>query len=214
MTRLLWSHLILNSPNTYLQMCSHHTFRETRFLNTLGELRGDVLEIGFGEGDSLHRYTSAASLSAVEVKGSRLKQAAAMLQKKGLNHISLVQAEAENLPFKNHSFDAVSCSFVICSVQSQRMALQEIHRVLKPGGRFIAIEHTLSERPFIRGLQNLLTRPLAPISGNCHLNSEPLKVITACPLEIVRTDYYPYFLEPRLYIEARRRRAGFGLKDN
>lgn len=59
----------------------------------------------------------------------------------------LVQAPAESLPFPDSSFDCVTCTMVLCTVPEPADALAEVARVLKPGGRFLFLEHVRSEDP-------------------------------------------------------------------
>lgn len=183
-------------------MAKERVFRKNHFLDTLGSLDGEVLEIGFGEGDTFIHYPESTRLQALEKSTKHLQKAGRMLEVMRRKNITLHEGVAEKLPFADARFDAVCFSFLLCSVRSQQDAVAEIYRVLKPGGKLVAIEHTLSERPFVRGVQKILTPPLAPISGNCHLDSEPLNAILTKPFRIVRTESMPYFLEPRLYISA------------
>ncbi len=183
-------------------MNKHKVFRKNHFLAALGSLDGEVLEIGFGDADTFTHYPESTSVNALEKDPKHLRKAGRMLEVMRRKNITLHEGKAEKLPFEDARFDAVCFSLLLCSVSSQKDAVAEIYRVLKPGGKLIAIEHTLSERPLIRSAQKILTPPLAPISGNCHLDSEPLKAILTKPFRIVRTESMPWFLEPRLYISA------------
>jgi ubiquinone/menaquinone biosynthesis C-methylase UbiE len=59
--------------------------------------------------------------------------------------VELREGTAETLPAGDSSADVVICTLVLCSVVDQRQALSEVLRVLKPGGRFLFIEHVAAE---------------------------------------------------------------------
>lgn len=171
-------------------------------------LSGEVLEIGFGDGETFACYADSARVQAVEKDEKAVNRAARLLEVLRKTNISLHHGSAETLPFEDNRFDAVCISFLLCSVDDQTRAVAEIYRVLKPGGKLLAIEHTLSNRVMIRSAQRILTPPLAPLSGNCHLDSEPLKAILSRPFQIIRTESMPFFLEPRLFVEAKKGAGG------
>lgn len=55
--------------------------------------------------------------------------------------LTLVKGGAESLPIADSSFDAVVSTLVLCSVADPAQVLREVHRVLRPGGRYCFIEH-------------------------------------------------------------------------
>lgn len=60
----------------------------------------------------------------------------------GRSNISFLFADAKNLPFGDQSFDAVTVGFGMRNIPDTILALREIRRVLKPGGRFLCLELT------------------------------------------------------------------------
>jgi SAM-dependent methyltransferase len=124
-----------------------------------GPLRGDVLEIGPGAGVNLPFLDGAVRWIAVEPNRffhGRLRAQAAAHKRQP--DIRLGSAQA--LPVPDHSVDAVVCSLVLCSVDDPAAALREVRRVLRPGGRFVFIEHVAAPRgTWLRRCQRLL-RPL------------------------------------------------------
>jgi ubiquinone/menaquinone biosynthesis C-methylase UbiE len=80
---------------------------------------------------------------------------------------------AETLAYPNNSFDAIVSTLVLCSVTSPSQTLHEIHRVLRPGGKFYVIEHVLAkDRPHLIKWQKLFQPLWVTISGNCHLTRD------------------------------------------
>jgi ubiquinone/menaquinone biosynthesis C-methylase UbiE len=71
-----------------------------------------------------------------------------------LANVHLVQGDAARLPFAGECFDAVTCSHAFYELQgdAQRAALAETHRVLKPAGEFLMMEHDVPANPVARTL--------------------------------------------------------------
>jgi SAM-dependent methyltransferase len=106
----------------------------------LGDLRGDILEIGPGGGVNLPYYPPGIRWSGIEPNvymHRYLRQRARRLDVS----IDLRMGIAEEVGFEDGSFDAVVTTLVLCSVSDLARSLQEILRVLRPGGRFVFIEH-------------------------------------------------------------------------
>ena len=59
----------------------------------------------------------------------------------------VLRAPAEDLPFEDDTFDVVVSTLVLCGVDDQPRAVREIRRVLRPGGRFLFLEHLRSSDP-------------------------------------------------------------------
>ncbi len=77
---------------------------------------------------------------------------------------------AERMPFESATFDTAVSTWSLCSIEGLQSALSEIARVLKPRGRFLFMEHGLSDRPVAARLQHLLN-PVQNIVGcGCNLN--------------------------------------------
>lgn len=136
------------------------------FYPVLSKLNGKILEIGFGDGESLAYYSSECEIFALEKSHKKIQA-----QNDGLTeykNVKFFKGDAERLPFEDNFFDAIVVSFVLCSVNSLDMAMREIERVLKPGGKFIFLEHIKSENKVIGMLQDILAKPYSWISKNCH----------------------------------------------
>ena len=77
---------------------------------------------------------------------------------------------AEELPFEDERFDCVVSTWTLCSVRDAWRAVAEISRVLKQGGRFLYLEHGLSEEPGVQRWQRRLTPLQKRIAGGCRLD--------------------------------------------
>jgi SAM-dependent methyltransferase len=107
--------------------------------------QGRVLELGIGAGANLRFYDPAkvSAVFAVEPSEALRKRARVAEGPPGLP-ITILNGQAEALPFDGGEFDTVVCTFTLCSVASPEIALSEARRVLKRGGRLLFCEHGLS----------------------------------------------------------------------
>ena len=124
----------------------------------LAPATGRVLEIGFGTGANLSHYPeSIRQLEIVEPDAALNARAERRLAKTS-REVIVHALSAEQLPFDAGSFDTVVSTFTLCSIPDVASALREIHRVLKPGGQFLFLEHSLSPEEGIARWQHRLTR--------------------------------------------------------
>ncbi|KUH31910.1 ubiquinone biosynthesis protein [Thermococcus celericrescens] len=122
---------------------------------------GRVLEIGVGTGFMLPYYPEDIELHTIDAVPEMLEVAKKKAKELGLN-ASFYVMDAERLEFPDESFDTVLSTFVFCTVPNPENAMKEIHRVLKPGGRAIFLEHTKSD---CRLLNWLFLKPLDVLLG-------------------------------------------------
>ena len=99
---------------------------------------GPVLDIGCGTGDYVV-YLAGCGLDVTGLDASEnmLAVAGQKLQKHNLDSTRLIQAQAQKLPFKDHSFKTVICSLALEFTGQPEKVVQEIYRVLQPSGQFV-----------------------------------------------------------------------------
>lgn len=157
-------------------------FFEARRRQLIPRAEGVVLEVGGGTGANLPFYQSATSLTFTDPDPAMLWIAATKPRPATLA-VDFVSAKAEALPFPNAHFDTVVTTLVLCSVQDPALALAEIRRVLRPGGRLVALEHV---RP--GGLLGYLADALTPLqqrlAAGCCLNRQTRQSIQAAGFSI------------------------------
>ena len=143
----------------------------------LAEVSGKVLEIGFGTGLNLLYYPqNIQKLTTIDANYGMNKLAQKRIQVSKIRVDSRI-LNGENLPMPDNSFDSVVSTWTLCSIARVDQALEEIYRVLKPGGKFFFIEHGLSNEPKVQVWQNRLT-PLQKIVGDgCHLNRNIKQIV-------------------------------------
>jgi ubiquinone/menaquinone biosynthesis C-methylase UbiE len=152
----------------------------------LGDLEGDVLEIGAGTGASLPHYERAARVVALEPDPSMAKRlpekvAAARVP------VEFVAGTAEDVPYPDESFDAVVSTFMLCSVADPPAVLAEAHRVLRHDGKLVLLEHVRGEGRTARW-QERLTPLHRRIAGNCHLNRDTRAFVAGARFDTTRVE--------------------------
>jgi SAM-dependent methyltransferase len=131
-------------------------------------LSGDVLDVGAGTG-AMFPYLAErpVSVTAIEPDAEMRERA----HDRAGPDVELVDARAETLPFPADSFDAVTAVFVFCTIPDVEAALEELARVLRPGGEFRFLEHVRGQ-----GGVGLAHDVLAPgwhaAAGGCNLDRE------------------------------------------
>ena len=115
-----------------------------------------VLDLCTGTGTLLihlqEKVGASGYVVGVDFSGGMLEKA--RQKTKDISHIILVQADASALPFRNNTFDVVTCSHAFYELKGevQDRALQEIVRVLRPGGAFLMMEHDVPAKRLVRVL--------------------------------------------------------------
>ena len=92
---------------------------------------------------------------------------------------AVVRAPAEQLPFGAGGFDTVVIMLALCTVGDQAAALGEVHRVLRPGGRLLFMEHVRSDDAATARRQDRMFRINHFVGYGCHCNRRTLDAITA-----------------------------------
>jgi phosphatidylethanolamine/phosphatidyl-N-methylethanolamine N-methyltransferase len=141
---------------------------------------GRILEVGAGTGLNFVHYPPDAHGVATEFSREMLKIASTKTKPA---RVQLLQNRAEDLPFKNHSFDAAFATLVFCSVEHPTHAFAELRRVVRPGGTVVLLEHVRPNGilgPFF-DLLNVFTVRLF----DDHVNRRTASTVAAAGLEVV-----------------------------
>jgi ubiquinone/menaquinone biosynthesis C-methylase UbiE len=136
----------------------------------LASASGEILEVGFGTGLNLELYPEhVRHLTAIDPGEGMARIARRRMERSDID-VDLRVQTAEELPFEDGKFDCVVSTWTLCSIRDASRAVAEISRVLKPGGRFLYVEHGLSEEPRVQRWQRRLTPFQKRIAGGCRLD--------------------------------------------
>jgi phosphatidylethanolamine/phosphatidyl-N-methylethanolamine N-methyltransferase len=115
---------------------------------------GHILEVGVGTGISLPDYGRGNRLVGVDISEPMLRKAQARVAERGLAHVDgLALMDAENLAFRDASFDVVVAQFVITAVPHPEATLDDLARVVKPGGEIVLVNHIGAEAGLRRAFE-------------------------------------------------------------
>ncbi len=153
------------------------------------QAEGRVLEIGIGSGLNLSFYDPAKVSVIVGVDPSAAMQALAQQRAAQISiPVEMIALELGQIQAADASFDSIVCTFTLCTIPDAMAALQEMRRVLKPGGKLLFSEHGLApDLPVVRW-QHRLTPLWKPLAGGCHLNRDIPALIEAGGFSIGQLD--------------------------
>lgn len=160
----------------------------------LSRASGATLELGAGTGHNLEHYPATVDrLVLTEPDPHMAKRLRAQVAESGRSGVEVVDAGAESLPFADDEFDTVIATLVFCTIPDPRAALDEIARVLKPGGRMLFMEHVRAESPRRARWQDRLNPVQNRLFGGCNLNRPTTDALRSSPLEVeeLRPDAMP-----------------------
>ena len=145
----------------------YDAFVGSRKRKLLSGLTGTLVEIGSGTGPNLRYLPLDLRVVAVEPNPFMYKHFFREAEARD-GHVTLIRGDTETLPFSDGSVDAVLSSLVLCSVAGLDLALEEILRILKPGGRFIFMEHVgAPQGSRLRRIQRLVSPLWRAIGDGC-----------------------------------------------
>jgi ubiquinone/menaquinone biosynthesis C-methylase UbiE len=137
----------------------------------LKQVSGTVLEIGAGTGVNLDYYPDSANpIYLLEPDAAMQAKLQHKISTNNNARVKILSSNAESIPLPSASCDFVVSTLVLCSVNNPEAVLAEIHRVLKPDGKFIFIEHVAAQNNPERLKWQKRLEPLWKIIAcNCHL---------------------------------------------
>jgi ubiquinone/menaquinone biosynthesis C-methylase UbiE len=165
----------------------------------LAHAHGDVLEIGFGTGLNLPHYPKQVrKITTVDPNVGMNRLAQKRIELSGIEVDQRI-LRSERLPFEVGTFDCLVSTFTLCSIEEVNQALAEIHRVLKPSGRFLFLEHGLSPEPGVQKWQRRLNCLEMCLGDGCRLDRNIKELVVAQPFAKVEIDEFYMEKVPRTH---------------
>jgi len=173
----------------------------------LADVGGEVLEIGFGTGLNLPHYPQhVRRITTVDPNPGMNTLALNRITGGGIAVDGRVLS-GEASPFEVGSFDCVVSTWTLCSIPDAGRALGEIYRVLRPGGRFVFLEHGLSEDSKVQRWQRRLN-PIQRILGDgCRLDLDVHALVGSRPYADLQVERFEMERVPRTHGTMYRGRA-------
>ena len=153
-----------------------------------------MLEVGVGTGINAALYPSDCAVTGIDFSSSMLEKAHDRIARKGVRNVRLLQMDAQNMKFADDSFDIVYAPYVISVVPDPVAVTREMHRVCRPGGKIIILNHFRSKSR----LGSWLERIIAPFTLYLGFKSD-----LDLPAFLVQADLKPVSIEkvniPRIW---------------
>ena len=161
------------------------------------QAEGRVLEMGIGTGLNLSFYDAAKVKSVTGVDPAAAMHTRARHRARHLPiPVETVALELGEIQAERHSFDTIVCTFTMCTIADLPSAFAEMRRVLKPGGRFLFIEHGRAPDASVANWQDRINPWWKPLAGGCNLNRDIPRLIAEGGFAIQSLDQH-YLKGPR-----------------
>jgi phosphatidylethanolamine/phosphatidyl-N-methylethanolamine N-methyltransferase len=129
-----------------------------RAIKRMGIKSGDaILEVGVGTGSNLSLYPRDGQVVGIDFSGSMLEKARERAARDRMSHVRLLQMDAADLKFDDHSFDIVYAPYLISVVPDPVKVAHEMRRVCRPGGRIVFLNHFLSPNPVLSRVERMIS---------------------------------------------------------
>ncbi|HEX6759228.1 MAG TPA: class I SAM-dependent methyltransferase [Propionibacteriaceae bacterium] len=147
---------------------------------------GQVLEIAIGTGRNLPFYPRGIQLTGIDFSPAMLDIARNRAAELGMD-VTLLEADAQHLPFADDRFDTVVCTLALSSIPDPAAAINEMYRVLHPGGQLLVVGHVASPYRVVRAGQQRLERLSIRLAGD-HQTRQPYPEIVAAGFTVDRRE--------------------------
>jgi len=148
-----------------------------RFALSLSGVRAGqvVLDLAGGSGDFSRKFSKLVGPNGqvylADINDSMLKVGRDRLIDAGIiDNVAYVQANAENLPFADNSFDCITIAFGLRNVTDKDAALASMYRALKPGGCLLILEFSKLALPWLQSIYDIYSFSVLPFLGKCITN--------------------------------------------
>ncbi len=145
---------------------------------TVEGLSGTVVEIGFGSGFNAPLYPPEVT-TVLAVEPSALARERSLPRcDASTAQVEFVGIDGQRIPIDDASCDGALATFTLCTIPDVSAALAEVHRVLRPGGRFHFLEHGRAPDESVRRWQRRLEPVQHRLGGGCHLTRDAESMVS------------------------------------
>ncbi len=152
---------------------------------TVEGLSGTIVEVGFGSGLNAPVYPP-------EVTEVKAVEPSMLARERSARHtvdtsarVEFVGLDGARLPLEDASCDGALSTFTLCTIPDVHAALAELHRVVRPGGRFHFLEHGRAPDESVRTWQRRLEPIQKRVAGGCHLTRDAEALVSEAGFEVV-----------------------------
>lgn len=150
-----------------------------RYRSMFRQATGDVLDVACGTGENFKHLTAAGTVTAIDLSAAMVAQA----RNRGTGFTMMGDAQA--MEFEDDSFNAVVSAMSSCTFPDQVAAFQEMHRVVKPDGTIMLLEHGRSSVGWIARRQDRSGAIKAMEYGDCRSNRDIRSEIDVAGLTVI-----------------------------
>lgn len=155
---------------------------------TVEGLSGTIVELGFGSGLNAPVYPAGVTTVAAVEPSMLARERSARHTTTTTATIDFVGLDGARLPLEDASCDGALCTFTLCTIPDVTAALAELHRVVRPGGRFHFLEHGRAPDESVRTWQRRIEPIQRRVAGGCHLTRDPEVLVSDAGFEIVEIE--------------------------
>lgn len=152
----------------------------------LSYAKGNVLELGAGEGDNFKHYPIGVHVTATDISARILEKAKTNAKESGVQSDFIV-SPVEKLVLAEKSFDTVVCTFFLSSLDNPEKTLWQIGKWCRPGGNILILDYGLSRIKPVSWLQRKWEKLKYNETG-CYLSHDLLKIFADLNLQLKRTE--------------------------
>lgn len=132
-----------------------------------------ILDVATGTADlaiRAYRTLKPVRIIGIDISEKMLVIGRQKIKRKRMDEIGLQYGDSENLGFEANTFDAAMVAFGVRNFENLGKGLSEIHRVLKPGGKFVVLEFSRPLKFPVRQLYGFYFKQILPAIGRCFSN--------------------------------------------